>query len=196
MICRKDLAVGGGVTLPSKSSEHIAGLLILISSGFLLVCLVTFGLVSISKYKKNGLLYHTMCDSFGLCLWKVRLRIFKNRWFEKFSRKENIDEASLVEAIDRIIAGAIDADLGSGVIKQRVARDGAGKSGGFRTIILFKIGNRAVFVFGFAKSDKSNLSKTELVEFRKVAKIILALSDAQIQNEIDCARLFEVKTND
>lgn len=124
------------------------------------------------------------------------MRIFKNRWFDKFARKASINDASLIEAVNRLKLGSVDADLGNGVIKQRIAREGSGKSGGFRSIILFKIGNRAVFVFGFAKSDKSNLNKEELFTFRKAAKIILSLSDEQIQNELDCERLFEVNSND
>jgi len=124
------------------------------------------------------------------------LQIYKNKWFEKFARKAGINDTSLIEAVTRAKNGTFDADLGNGVIKQRIAREGKGKSGGFRTIILFKIEARAVFVYGFAKNDKSNLSQEELIAFRKAAKIILSLSGEQIQNEIDCNRLFEVKINE
>jgi hypothetical protein len=57
--------------------------------------------------------------------------------------------------------GLVDADLGGGVIKQRIARRGAGKSGGFRALILFKAGERAFFVHGFAKSDRDNIRNDE-----------------------------------
>ena len=60
--------------------------------------------------------------------------------------------------------------MGSGLLKQRVAREGAGKSGGYRTLIFFRLGERAIFAFGFAKSDKANLNAEELTEFRKAAK--------------------------
>jgi len=40
----------------------------------------------------------------------------------------------------------IDADLGGGVIKQRVARTGGGKSGGYRTITLDRKADIAFFV--------------------------------------------------
>jgi hypothetical protein len=83
--------------------------------------------------------------------------IYKNSWFAKFARKERISDAALCVAIDRAGRGLIDADLGSGLIKQRVAREGAGKSGGYRTLIFFRAGERSIFVFGFAKSDKANL---------------------------------------
>lgn len=63
------------------------------------------------------------------------MRIFKNRWFEKFARKQDIGDDVLREAVGRAERGLIDADLGGGVIKQRVAREGEGRSGGYRTII-------------------------------------------------------------
>jgi len=52
------------------------------------------------------------------------MHIYKNRWFAKFARREGIADARLREAIDRANAGLIDADLGGGLVKQRVARDG------------------------------------------------------------------------
>lgn len=82
-------------------------------------------------------------------------RILMNRWFQRFAAKERISNASLIEAIGRADRDLIDADLGGGVIKQRVARPGQGRSGGYRTLILFRVGRRAVFAFGFAKSDQA-----------------------------------------
>jgi hypothetical protein len=80
--------------------------------------------------------------------------VFKNGWFAKFARKERISDRSLCEAVARVEAGLIDADLGGGLIKQRVARPGAGESGGYRTLIFFRIETRAVFAFGFAKTTR------------------------------------------
>ena len=74
------------------------------------------------------------------------MRIFKNAWFERFARKQNISDKAMAQAIERAEQGLIDADLGGGVIKQRVARPGQGKSGGFRTVILYRTTERAFFV--------------------------------------------------
>jgi hypothetical protein len=68
-------------------------------------------------------------------------RVFKTRWFERFARKENIRDTVLLDAVARAEAGQVDADLGGGVIKQRIARRGQGKSGGYRTIIFSAGGN-------------------------------------------------------
>jgi len=120
------------------------------------------------------------------------VRIFKNRWFEKFARKQEISDAALVEAVDRAGRGLVDADLGGGVLKQRVAREGEGKSGGYRTIILFRSGERAVFVFGFAKADRASLTALELKTYRKAARIVLALDEVGIDAEVAAGRLTEV----
>ena len=120
------------------------------------------------------------------------MRIFKSRWFEKFARKQDIADGILQEAVERAERGLIDADLGGGVVKQRIAREGEGKSGGFRTVILFRTGKRAIFVFGFAKSDRANLSAGDLQAFRMAAKIVLTLSDAAIETETKAGRLIEV----
>ena len=122
-----------------------------------------------------------------------RSRILKNRWFEKFARKEGIDDGALVEAVKRVEAGLVDADLGGGVVKQRVARAGEGKSGGFRTILFFRQGRRTVFVFGFAKKDKANLTTHELATYRKAARLVLDLDDDAIAGEIAAGRMMEVE---
>jgi hypothetical protein len=119
--------------------------------------------------------------------------IYKNSWFAKFARKERISDASLCEAIDRATRGLIDADLGGGLIKQRVAREGAGRSGGYRTLIFFRSGERSIFVFGFAKSDKANLDAEELAEFKKAAKELLEFSQEQVDALVGIGRLLEVK---
>lgn len=121
-----------------------------------------------------------------------RIRIFKNRWFAKFASREGISDATLITAIDQANRGLIDADLGSGLIKQRVAREGGGKSGGYRTLVFFRHEELAIFAFGFAKSDKANLNAAELKVYKQAAKIVLALTQAQIDTEVREERLFEV----
>ncbi|HRW51179.1 MAG: type II toxin-antitoxin system RelE/ParE family toxin [Caldilinea sp.] len=123
------------------------------------------------------------------------MRIFVNAWFRRFARREKIDDATLVDAISRASQGLIDADLGGGVIKQRIARRGQGKSGGYRTIIVFRQGEKAFFVYGFAKSSRDNLDEREQAVYRKAAKELLALSDAQIEQLLERQALAEVKTD-
>src|SRR3546814_12231211 len=105
------------------------------------------------------------------------MRVFKNAWFERVARKQGIADEALLEAIARAKRGLIDADLGGGVIKQRVARPGQGKSGGFRAIILYRTAERAFFVYGFSRNDRGNIDDNEEVAFKKAAGYVLGLSD-------------------
>ena len=89
-------------------------------------------------------------------------------------------------------SGLVDADLGGGVIKQRIARQGGGKSGGFRSIILFQAGARAFFVYGFPKSARDNIDANELAGFRKLAATMLAYDDKALDGAIEAGVLTEV----
>jgi hypothetical protein len=124
------------------------------------------------------------------------VRIFKNKSFSRFARKSGIADASLCKAVADAEKGLIDADLGGGVIKKRVARDGAGKSGGFRTLVLFRLGSRAFFVHGFAKKDKANISDDDLVALRELAAIMQAYNDAELDRAIKNKLLVEVSCDE
>jgi hypothetical protein len=97
------------------------------------------------------------------------MRIFLTKTLARFVRREEISDQALREAIERAERGLVDADLGDGLIKQRVARKGKGSSGGYRTLIGYRRGERAVFVFGFAKKDQENVDASALKSVRAVA---------------------------
>jgi hypothetical protein len=108
------------------------------------------------------------------------VRVFKTRSFTRFMRKEGLTDDALRDAVSRAERGLIDANLGSGVIKQRVARRGQGRSGGYRTLIAFKAAERSVFLFGFAKRDQDNIDAGELRILRRAAAEMLSWSEKQI----------------
>lgn len=120
------------------------------------------------------------------------VRIFKNREFSRFARKEKISNEKLIEAIKNVDAGLIDANYGGGVIKQRISRPGEGKSGGYRSIILYRQGDKAFFVYGFAKNELDNIEKTEERDFKKLAKIMFALPDEQLNVLLNAGKIEEV----
>ena len=127
------------------------------------------------------------------------MRIFKSRWFERFARKEGIADAVLREAVARAERGQIDADLGGGVIKQRIARPGQGKSKGYRTIILcrpstFSRGANAFFEYGFSKSQRPNINDAEEAYFKEAAKHVLALTEKQLAELLKRGDFVEVKS--
>lgn len=112
--------------------------------------------------------------------------------FGRLARKEKISAKALWEAVDRAEKGLVDADLGGGVIKQRIARPGESKSKGYRSIVLYRKGDKAFFVYGFPKSDLGNIREDEQEQFKKAAKSILALSDEQIRQLIENGQFEEV----
>ena len=124
------------------------------------------------------------------------MRIFKNAWFVRFARRQGIPDSALRDAVERAETGRIDADLGGGVLKQRVARHGQGKSGGYRTIVLYRRGERAFFVYGFAKSDRDNIDRDEERAFKNAARHVLALSERHIAGLVEKGQLSEVKGDD
>lgn len=120
------------------------------------------------------------------------MRIFKNKFVKKFAQKQNISDDDLISAIQRAESGLIDADLGGGVIKQRIPRQGQGKSGGYRSIILFKSGDKAFFMFVFAKNEQENIGIQELQAMKAAAEVMLAMNDESIQAAIDNQTLTEI----
>lgn len=120
------------------------------------------------------------------------MRIFKTTWFARYSRKQGIHDADLCEAIRLAEAGKIDADLGGGVIKMRLPAQGKGKSGGYRTIIIFKHGHSAFYVYGFAKSDRANITASEVKQFKALASKLLNLDSQALQTLTDSQQLEEI----
>ena len=124
------------------------------------------------------------------------MRIFKTRAFGRFARKERISDAALCDAFERAERGLVDADLGGHVIKQRVARPSQGRSGGYRTLVAFRIETRAVFLHGFAKSEQDNISDDELKELRKAASEVLRWSDENVATLLEGGKWMEVMCDD
>ena len=123
------------------------------------------------------------------------MRTFKTKAFARFADREGMEDAALREAVRRAGKGLIDADLSGGVIKQRIARKGGGRSGGFRLIVLFRRGELAFFVYGFAKSDRENLRRDELKAFRTLADAMLKLDEVGLQAALANGTIIEVKND-
>jgi hypothetical protein len=126
----------------------------------------------------------------------VTINIFKTRWFSRYAKRERISDARLVEAVRRAENGLIDADLGGGVIKQPVARLGQGRSGGYRVLLAFRPTDRAVFMLGFAKSDRDNVTPDELESLKRAAALWFASDTVRIETAIAEGVLVEVNYED
>lgn len=123
-------------------------------------------------------------------------RVFKNKPFARFARRNEISDSDLCTTVRNANRGLIDADLGGGIIKQRVARRGSGNSGGFRTIIVFKAGVLAIFVHGFAKNEMENIGPDELRAMKKLASEMLNYQAQDFAKAVASGTLTELKCND
>ena len=94
--------------------------------------------------------------------------------------------------VNQLEAGQADADLGGGVFKVRVARQGAGKAGGYRVIVFFRSGDKTFYQYGFAKSKRDNISPKELRWYKDLAKTYLTLTDQQIKIMLEIGALAEI----
>ena len=115
-----------------------------------------------------------------------------SKWFSKWVKKSKISNKSLLSAIENFETGNI-VDLGGGLYKIRVSRPNQGKSGGYRTLVIYKKEDLALFVYGFAKNEKDNISATELSFFKKQAKHILNFNKDQINQAMACGEFIKLE---
>ncbi|MBM3515504.1 MAG: type II toxin-antitoxin system RelE/ParE family toxin [Alphaproteobacteria bacterium] len=108
-------------------------------------------------------------------------------------RKQNIATATLIAAVDEIESGIVDASLGGGLVKRRIWRVGAGKRGGYRAILAVHVGRRIFFLYGFAKSAKSNLDPDELEDFKRIGKILLQCDESHVRSLVQSNELFQIR---
>jgi hypothetical protein len=120
------------------------------------------------------------------------MRVFKTKWFARFARQEGLTDYKLIAAIHEVRDGLTDGNLGGGLVKKRIGRAGAGKRGGYRTIVALRIDKRAFFVYGFAKSAIDNLDDLELKGYQKLAAILLGFSDTELDKAIKAGEIREL----
>ena len=120
------------------------------------------------------------------------MRLFKTKWFMRYARQEKLEDHNLCDAIARAERGLVDADLGGGIIKQRVARTGQGRSGGYRILIAYRSGKRAVFLYGFAKSERDNIEADELETLKEIGAAWLEVKKERLEYVIKEGILKEV----
>lgn len=92
-----------------------------------------------------------------------------------------LTDAQLAAAAALVVEGRFDADLGGGVYKQRVARAGGGKSGGFRTLLAF----RAV--------DRANVTAKELEALQAFAALLLGYGARELDEAVAYGELVELE---
>jgi hypothetical protein len=120
------------------------------------------------------------------------VRVFKNTWFTRYAGKAGISDNELREAANQLEAGQADANLGGDVYKIRIARPGKGKAGGYRVIVLFRSKERTFYVYGFAKSERANISEKELRNMKRAAKKYFSMTSDQLTERVKNGQLIEL----
>jgi len=124
------------------------------------------------------------------------MRVYKTRWFARWANKEGVADAALLAAVEEMGRGLIDANLGGHVFKKRVGIDERGKRGGLRTLLAFRIGERAFFVFGFAKNERANVSDKGLVALKLLGSHLLGYDARTLSQALRTGELHEVQSNE
>ena len=123
------------------------------------------------------------------------MRVFKNKWFDHWARREGIPDAVLLDAAEEIAVGKVEANLGGCLFKKRLPRPGAGKRGGYRVLVGYKRPNaaRIIFLYAFAKSDKANISAKEEAALSLVAESFVAATGKQVEELLTAGSIWEVQ---
>lgn len=119
-------------------------------------------------------------------------RVFKTKPFAKLARNLALADDRLCAAVREMAAGLVDANLGGGVLKKRVAGRGKGKSGGFRTIVATNFGSRWVFMYVFGKDDRDNIDASELAAFKKLADVYAKADVHAVKAAVAAGELSEI----
>lgn len=119
-------------------------------------------------------------------------KFYKTLYFERWQYKNKLSDKALLTAIDEINNGLFEANLGSNVYKKRIAGAGKGKRGAYRTIVASKVGDKAFFLYGYAKNRKATINDKELKAYRSIASTLFAINDAQLISLLNKNELYEV----
>ncbi|PCI36306.1 MAG: hypothetical protein COB50_04955 [Thiotrichales bacterium] len=120
------------------------------------------------------------------------MRIYQLKDFAIWATKEKIGHSALSKAVDELERGLIDAILLAGLYKKRIARQGQGKRDGYRTILAYRQGDMVIFLYGFAKNEKANISQKDKEALKKLTEQYLTMSNTQLLQAININELVEV----
>ena len=121
------------------------------------------------------------------------MQAFKTKWFAKWAVGQELTDAALAVAVAEMEQGLVDAKLGGEVVKKRVALPGKGKRGSTRTLVAFRYGDKAFFIYGFAKNERANISAKEFKALKLLARELFSYTKPALAKVIKAGELIEVK---
>ena len=124
------------------------------------------------------------------------MRIFSTRAFNRLDVADELSDADLITAVAEMSDGLWDVSLGGQVYKKRVALAGRGKSGGARTLVAFKSDDRAFFMYGFSKNQRSNITTKEKKALKLMARELLGYKNKQLRLALKHGALIEIEVQE
>jgi len=126
------------------------------------------------------------------------MRVFKNKWFDRWARREKISDTLLLKAAEEIVAGKVEVDLGGCLFKKRLPRSGSGKSGGYRVLVGYKKPNveRLIFLYAFAKNERANISDKDKTALRLVAESFVSSTEKMLNELMNKQSIREIKNHE
>ena len=123
------------------------------------------------------------------------MQIFMTKWFQRWAARETLTDDTLLAAVEEIGQGLIDADLGAHLVKKRIGTRGRGKSGSVRAVLAIQLGEKAFFIYGFSKNERSNINEKELKALKLLASELLGYTDLTLVKAVKAGELIEVNIN-
>ncbi len=122
--------------------------------------------------------------------------VYVTKSFDRWGRKKGVADEFLCNAVDEMERGLVDANLGGGLYKKRVAEPGHGKRGSFRTLVVFRSGDRSYFVYGFAKKERGNIDEYEEKALKKLGKELLGYDNRAVRKAVRAKALRVLRCKD
>ena len=131
-----------------------------------------------------------------MVLCAFHMNIYLSKVFTRLARRDGLTDIHICQAINEMNEGLVDADLGAGLFKKRIAMPGQGKRGGWRSFLAFQVGNKAFFLYLFPKSRRESIDAAELKALKRLSRYYLTLKPAEIKTATQCGELREVTYNE
>ena len=145
------------------------------------------------KFTRNWNISPKKLDTIAPSAIIKSMKILATKQLSKWSKKNDVSIEDLFSAAEEVVNGDFEANLGGHIIKKRVAINSGGKSGGARMILFFRARERLIYIHGFKKNEKANITDTELKAFKGLAKIFEVMTEDQINQSIKSGYFIEVK---
>ena len=120
------------------------------------------------------------------------MKVYLSKVFTRLAAREGLTNANILQAVTEMNKGLIDANLGAGLFKKRIAMSGGGKRGGWRTLLGFQVEKKAFFLYLYPKNILDNVKDDELKALKRLAKYYLAMKPDEIKAALQCGELKEV----